>query len=99
MISKIKENLARRRDPEMQDCGEIVSNVIWLAGFVIVATAIVVWIGTSVLGKTADTASCITGADSYGQSVNSSASNCSGTNAANAANAVQNDAEYQNYAK
>ena len=97
MIQRLKKNLERRRDPALQDRGEIVSNVLWLAGFVIVATAIVVWIGTAVLGKTADTAACVTGADAYGQSINNSASNCSGTNAANAENAVQNDAEYQNY--
>jgi hypothetical protein len=54
-----------------QDRGDIVQTILLIAGFAIVTILAVNWIGTAILNKGADVATCIEGANSY----NSGASN------------------------
>lgn len=47
------------------DRGDAVQTVLIIAGFAIVCILLIQWIGTAILNKGADTATCIEGANTY----------------------------------
>lgn len=64
---------------ESRDRGEIVSLVLTIAGFAVIAILAVNWLGTAVLNKAADAANCIEGSSAYNKTSKESATNCSKT--------------------
>lgn len=61
---------------EEQDRGTLVEQVLIIAGMAVVAILVVTWIGNAIAGKAADTANCITSANSYANA-SSTEQNCS----------------------
>ena len=88
MNISLKDRLAIRA--EDADRGDLVQTVLLIAGFAIVAILIVTWLGTAILNKGSDAASCIEGSSGYNQ--NSSTDACQ-QNAASA-HGFQSDAGY-----
>jgi len=74
-IKNIKEVFDASR--EEQDRGTLVEQVLMIAGFAVLAILVVTWLGNSIAGKAADTANCISGANTYTASASEKA--CSDT--------------------
>jgi hypothetical protein len=87
----IKERMNWRRHEEEADRGDLVQTVLLVAGFAIIAILIVTWIGTAILNKGNEAASCIQGASTYSGNLSSSENACS----TNTGNTYQNDAGYK----
>lgn len=90
-ISNIKSAFDAPAENEKRDSGEIVSLILTIAGFAVVALLAVNWLGTAMLNKTADLGACIEGANQY---VNNKANNtkCSENHAAK--NSFKKDTGY-----
>jgi hypothetical protein len=58
---------------EEQDRGTLVEQVLIIAGMAVVAILVVTWIGNAIAGKAADTANCISGANTYTASASENA--------------------------
>lgn len=76
MFSSLKDRVEARRHDGNLDAGDVVQTVILIAGFVIVAILVVVWLGTAVLNKGADAGKCIEGSNVYNGNAASSEDAC-----------------------
>lgn len=81
-----------KKDSQELDRGDLVSTIIMIAGFAIVALLLVNWLGTAILNKGADAAGCIEGANSYNSQ--QAAQNCQNQNHAEN-NSFQKDDGYK----
>lgn len=78
MISSLKDRIEARKHDGNLDSGDVVQTVILIAGFVIVAILVVVWLGTAVLNKGVDAGRCIESANTYSSANSTTAqSKCS----------------------
>lgn len=92
MFNFVKDRMeARKHDGEL-DSGDVVQTVILIAGFVIVAVVVVVWLGTAIFNKGADAGACIEGASSYAGNNTSTAAACKANHASG--NSFKSDATY-----
>lgn len=94
MISSLKDRIEARRHDGNLDSGDVVQTVILIAGFVIVAILVVVWLGTAVLNKGADAGKCIEGSNSYSNSNADNADACAGGTANQGNNSFTKDGGY-----
>lgn len=78
MISTLKNRIEARKHDGNLDSGDVVQTVILIAGFVIVAILVVVWLGTAVLNKGVDAGKCIEGSNTYSGNNASNAAACNG---------------------
>lgn len=61
-MNKIKEAWRHRQN---DDTGDVVQTVILIAGFVMIAIVLIVWLGTATLNRGADTAQCVESANTF----------------------------------
>lgn len=94
MISTLKEHIDARKHDGNLDAGDVVQTVILIAGFVIVAILVVVWLGTAVLNKGADAGKCIEQSNTYAGNSASNAAACAGGTANQANNSFSKDSGY-----
>lgn len=94
MLTSLKNRVEARRHDGNLDSGDVVQTVILIAGFVIVAILVIVWLGTAVLNKGADAGKCIEGSNTYSQTSAQTQTNCSG-GTADTANSFTNDSGYK----
>lgn len=93
-IENIRSAFDSAPENEKRDAGEMVSTIMLVAGFSVVALLLVNWLGTAVLNKAADLASCIEGSNSYDGDESGSSAQCSGEDAAGEAS-FKNDEGYK----
>ena len=94
MISSLKNRLEARRHDGNLDAGDVVQTVILIAGFVVVAILVVVWLGTAVLNKGVDAGKCIEGANTYSGNSSSVSTACAGGTATTGNNSFTKDGGY-----
>lgn len=94
MISTLKDRIEARKHDGNLDSGDVVQTVILIAGFVIVAILVVVWLGTAVLNKGVDAGKCIEGSNTYASSTTESAEACAG--GTSSTKSFENDEGYKN---
>ena len=94
MLSSLKDRIEARRHDGNLDSGDVVQTVILIAGFVIVAILVVVWLGTAVLNKGADAGKCIEGSNAYAGNNSTNAEACKGGTANEGDNSFQKDSGY-----
>lgn len=76
-MSNVNAAFGTAGSTESRDSGEIVSLVLTIAGFAVIAILAVNWLGTAVLSKAADAAMCIEKSGSYSNTAASQAKkNC-----------------------
>jgi len=75
-MSNVNAAFGTAGSTESRDSGEIVSLVLTIAGFAVIAILAVNWLGTAVLSKAADAATCIEGSSSYNATSSSGKTSC-----------------------
>lgn len=75
-IDNIKSAFDTVAHDEKRDAGELVSFILTIAGFAIVALLAVNWLGTAVLNKAADVGACIEGSNTYTQTSSANGTAC-----------------------
>jgi hypothetical protein len=76
MITNLQNRLETRRHDGELDRADLVQTILLVAGFAIIAILVVTWLGTAILNKGADAATCIEGSNTYGGSLNESQEAC-----------------------
>lgn len=94
MLKNIKNRMEARKHDGTLDAGDVVQTVILIAGFVIVAILVVVWLGTAVLNKGVDAGKCIEGSNTYSNTNEDNAAACAGGTADDGHSFTDED-EYQ----
>lgn len=72
-ISNIRSAFEADGATEKRDSGEIVSQIVWIAGMVIAGLLVVNWIGAAAMNKAADIATCIEGSNTMANTGNATA--------------------------
>ncbi|MDP9821060.1 hypothetical protein [Nocardioides massiliensis] len=92
MLNSLKARLEARKHDGNLDSGDVVQTVILIAGFVIVAILVVVWLGTAIMNKGVDAGKCIESSNTYTNTVGS----CDGSQgSASDDNSFTKDGGYQ----
>ena len=94
MFSILEDRIEARRHDGNLDAGDVVQTVILIAGFVVVAILVVVWLGTAVLNSGVDAGKCIEGSNSYSGNSSSTGTACSGGTASSGNNSFAKDSGY-----
>lgn len=94
MIASLKTRMDARAHDGNLDSGDVVQTVILIAGFVIVAILVVVWLGAAVLNKGVDAGKCIEGSNTYGGNAAANQSACAGGHASSGNNSFTKDSGY-----
>lgn len=94
MIAHLKDRIDARKHDGALDSGDVVQTVILIAGFVIIAIVLIVWLGTAVLNKGVDAGNCIEGANTFAGNNSSNQAACAGGHASN--NSFKKDSSYTN---
>lgn len=89
-ITNIRSAFGADAASDKRDSGEFVSQIVMIAGFTMITMLLVNWLGTSVLNKAADVATCVETSNSYGKG---DAKACNDTSHAKA-NSFKKDAGY-----
>lgn len=91
MLTHLKARLEARKHDGNLDSGDVVQTVILIAGFVIVAILVIVWLGTAVLNKGVDAGKCIEQSNTYTASNADNQAACAGGTAGESTNSFMTD--------